>query len=386
MKISRSLIFNFLILICFLAPQIDITYLISILLFVLVSKTQINSSTNHEIYVIKGLFFFIFPISLFLSYLSIGPYFNKDVLKPILILILIFNLNENLIKFKVNKKLIFLILLTLIVSQLAYVLNIESIKQIIDKFYPFVESQMVWTHRSINDIDFINNFQIRAGGIYRNPNQYSKYINLLYIIFLSSYSFKKATNTIIILLCLFTIILTGSRSGILIFLVINLLYYRKFKFGKKLIYLFSIALIYISSQISLRVFSFISEFNSESGSLINRLDGLNYLINNTNFYEIFIGHFYNETTINSFTQDKIMFDGDLISSLFSFGIIGFVLIYLFYLKIIYKNNNFIILPIFLYGITGGLLQDLGFIILLSIIIGCQKLVKQNENYNLSKYK
>ena len=36
-------------------------------------------------------------------------------------------------------------------------------------------------------------------------------------------------------------------------------------------------------------------------------------------------------------------------------------------------------------ITGGLLQDLNFIILLSVIIGCQKLVKQNENYNLSKY-
>lgn len=382
MRVFNSNLFNVLICIGFIAPQINVFYILSIALYSIVSRNEFNMFNSKKTVFLKLSVAVIFLLSLALSWLDIGFYFNNDIIKPLLILILIYNLNDHGVKYVLNAKLIYLLFILLLVTQLAYVLNFEFIKTVIDKFYPFDESQVVWTHRSVYDIDIANNFQIRAGGIYRNPNQYAKYINLLYIVFLSSTGFEKKSHISFSLLTFLTILLTGSRTGLLVFILISLLYYRKFNVGKIFIFVAGLGMLYIASQVDLRVFDILSELSGK-GSLTHRQAGLDYLMNNTSLWELFFGHYYNEITINTLRQGQLMFDGDLISSLFSYGIIGLSILYLLYYRIIRKNKQLLLLPIFLYGVTGGLLQDLNFIILLSTIISCQELNIGNENRKLS---
>ena len=150
---------------------------------------------------------------------------KKDVLKRIIIILIVCMAGVyNLIY--VNKYLILFITFFIITSQIVYVFGISSITQIIDQIYPLNERNMVWTHRSIENINELTSVNIRAGGIYRNPNQFTKYINLLYIIILNC-RFSEKFKYLSLFLIFGSILLTGSRTGIIVFAIVNIIYFKK---------------------------------------------------------------------------------------------------------------------------------------------------------------
>ncbi|MDA7621611.1 hypothetical protein N8610_03135, partial [Akkermansiaceae bacterium] len=213
------------------------------------------------------------------------------------ILIIIFCLSENISGWKINKKFIYTILAFLIVSQLAYVFDLPQVKDMIDSVYPYDEEKTVWTHRSVYDLDELSNFQIRAGGIYRNPNQYSKYVNLIFIVILANNRYKRMNHMIFSAICLLTILLTGSRTGFAVFLVSSVVYYVKVKDIKACVCLFFFPLVYIVVNFSLRVFDVFGTLDV-GGSLNLRLSGFQYVLNNSSFLELLIGNYYSEGVIN----------------------------------------------------------------------------------------
>lgn len=373
--------FHLLLFVCFIAPQVELFYVISIILLLI---TFIHKRRNFisSILDIKVALTILLLVSWSYSVLKLGFYFNNDLLKPVVILIIIFCLSENLSGWKINKKFIYTILAILIVSQLAYVFDLYLVKDIIDTVYPYDEEKTVWTHRSVYDLDELSNFQIRAGGIYRNPNQYSKYVNLVFIVFLGSCRYKRMNHVIFSIICLSTILLTGSRTGFAVFLVSSLVYFVKVKDIKAFVCLCFLPLVYIMGNLSLRVFHF-SDTLEIGGSLNLRLSGFKYVFNNSSFLELLVGNYYSEGVINQGRYDEVMFDSDLVSLLFSFGVITTIVIYRFYYKIIGARDYWVILPIFIFSFTGGIFQDLNFIILLSALIGGQKLVRDG-NYSISK--
>lgn len=367
--VYKNLVYNFLILICFLAPQTNFIYSISIFTFIVLSVNMNKFSFSNErqliLKILKVGFSFILLLSFTSSQLKYGFEISNDILKPFILLILIYFSKIYHSRLYVKVEILFIILFLLTISQLAYIFNLELLKHFIDSYFYFDESKMISTHRSIYDV---TSFNIRSGGIYRNPNQMSKFINLLSVIFLvSSKNYKTKSKLLFLIIALISILLTGSRTGFFVFSFINFIFFRK-GFSRYIFLPILVGfLIHISNLYSLRSLKFNSLFDLNE-SLINRKDGIFYWLDNSSIFEFLIGHFYNSSTINTLIQSEIMFDSDLISSLFSFGFIGAFLIYFFYFKIILLKNLHMIFPLFFYVITSGFLFDLNFIILLTIFI------------------
>ena len=95
MRVFNSNLFNVLICIGFIAPQINVFYILSIALYSIVSRNEFNMFNSKKTVFLKLSVAVIFLLSLALSWLDIGFYFNNDIIKPLLILILIYNLNDH---------------------------------------------------------------------------------------------------------------------------------------------------------------------------------------------------------------------------------------------------------------------------------------------------
>ena len=129
---------------------------------------------NHQKFIFLALFITAFTSNLLgnenFIFLS-----TNDLIKNTLLLVFVILLAD----YKTYSLRLSMILATigfLIFSQLTYVFDLTFFKNIIDNFYPVEDRFLVWTHRSIASVQDFIDLNIRAGGIYRNPNQYSKYL------------------------------------------------------------------------------------------------------------------------------------------------------------------------------------------------------------------
>lgn len=369
-------LFNILLIGVFLLPQVNTIYALNLLLFLFILKHR------HEYFLYQKftfLFFIITSLSFALALLNPDIHYylsNKDILKPFLIVMIIL-LIGNYSRIEVNKKVLLFISVFLILSQFAYIFGIIGVTQLIDTIYPLNEEQIVWTHRSISDVNELSIVNIRAGGIYRNPNQYSKYLNLLYVLVLNV-RIKSYTKYLISLAFLISILLTGSRAGLIIFILINLLQLLT-KNNSRLLFIFIGIVVYtISRYFTLRSFDISSGFSS--GSLTKRLPNIDYILQHLNVKSLFIGNFYNEGTISNLLSNNFMFDSDFLSIFFSFGLMGLVILTIIYYKLLKLSKIKYIAPIFLYSITGGIVFDLNYFILINVILLLAQFQSKHENH------
>lgn len=366
-------LFNILLIGVFLLPQVNTVYALNLLLFLFILKHR------HEYFLFQKFTFLFFLITS-LSFALVNPdihYYlnNKDIFKPVLNVMIIL-LIGNYSRIEVNKKVLLFISVFLILSQFAYIFGIIDVIQLIDSIYPFNEEQIVWTHRSISDVNELSIVNIRGGGIYRNPNQYSKYLNLLYVLVLNV-RLKAHIKYLISFAFLISILLTGSRTGLIIFILINLAQLTT-KNNSRLLFIFIGIVVYaISRNFTLRSFDISSGFSS--GSLIQRIPSLDYIIQDLNVKSLFIGNFYNEDTISNLLSNNFMFDSDLLSIFFSFGLMGLVILTIIYYKLLKFSKIKYIAPIFLYSITGGIVFDLNYFILINIILLLAQFQSKHEN-------
>jgi len=367
-------LFNILLIGVFLLPQVNTVYALNLLLFLFILQQR------HEYFIYRKFTILFFYITI-LSFALVNPDIhydlsNKDILKPFLIVMITF-LMGNYSRIEVNKKVLLFISVFVILSQLAYIFGIIGVTQLIDMIYPLNEEQIVWTHRSISDVNELRIVNIRGGGIYRNPNQYSKYLNLLYVLVLNV-SIKSYTKYLISLAFLISILLTGSRTGLIIFILINILQLLTKNNARLLLIFIGIVAYTVSRYFTLRSFDMISGFSS--GSLTKRLPNIDYIIQHLNVKSLFIGNFYNENTISNLLNNNFIFDSDFLSIFFSFGLMGLVILTITYYKLLKFSKIKYIAPIFLYSITGGIVFDLNYFILINIILLLAQFQSKHENH------
>lgn len=116
-------------------------------------------------------------------------------------------------------------------SQVSYMFQITPVVAFVDKYYPIVWNERGITHM-IDTIDTTNYTSFRLGGIYRNPNQCAKYVSLLLAVFLINNKNKSVISQFwFLILCFFSVLLTGSRTGLVVvsLLIIIALYTSKTK-------------------------------------------------------------------------------------------------------------------------------------------------------------
>lgn len=243
--------------------------------------------------------------------------------------------------FSIKNIYIYIIFSILFLSQMAYVFHIQPITSIIDTLYPLnnwdAGEHLVNSMRENANIYNLSDF--RNGGLYRNPNQYAKFVTFLQGIFLALNSKKGFVSKLpFIVLCIFSILLTGSRTGFIItFLLAFASFYqdnRKKNLTKIIALLMIIGVIlwfFINaSSIGFRGAAIGEGLEDSAGAKLLVL--LDYLQSESNLLSLLIGHLdftlYNSGTLYGFDSEY----GYIIYCYGFLGLLAFVYFYYTLLK------------------------------------------------------
>lgn len=149
---------------------------------------------------------------------------SKDIIRVAVLMLIFFNFGQLKGK-KILKSYIYIGLFYLIISQFAGLFNVTYIYDIIRSYYASglddVEAVLLRSE-NFNIIDFGTT---RLGGIYFNPNQYARNLQIMYITMLcESKQFSKKEFIIISPIVLLSIFATGSRTSLVVMIFICILY------------------------------------------------------------------------------------------------------------------------------------------------------------------
>lgn len=232
---------------------------------------------------------------------------------------------------RVNNVYIYITFVLIFISQLAWLLNISFLTNLIDMLYPMSEyMEGAYTYMAEN-ITFENYNTFRLGGIYRNSNSCSEALCMLMGFYIANNRKLEKKTMIVLAVMMYAIIITGSRTG---FIVSGLMVSLYFIFNKRILYVLPVGIAFILFVIfggnsELRVFD-VQE--GISGSLSTKsATFISYLSNENSPIKLLFGHF---DAIKYRTMAKAgfmnTFDSDYGTLIFSYGFVGFLIILLFF--------------------------------------------------------
>lgn len=320
----------------------------------------------------------------------------KELLRnTIYILIVLITTNTKISEKHFLKLWQFIFLFTFLIAIIQF-LKLYGVNEILGNIYG--ESIHLQVSEKYSTLD-----SFRAGSIFINPNSYAKFILMFLSIIFSvnlSLKIKKLNLYFLLIAIIVSLILTGSRTGIIIGILITFYVLLINRFRKrstislkvilaiKLLIFISliVMLIVIKKDIinfnSFRIFQITSGFMN---SINYKFKTFSNMISNFNVLNFFVGMGTFENDLKFITL--IDFDiGYLITYYGSLGLILYIfMIYDFYK---YKNNNYnkykllnklLILVFVLFGFTGGMFFNLRFFSIYITLIYAN-IVQNGGNY------
>lgn len=340
----KNLLNNIYVLVIFLTPSSTIYYGVIYIFLLVLTKIKFSKRI-------------VILFSLFLSFvININGFFEtKDFLVALNIglLLLLFPFFYKKIYIKIHT--LYIIIIIVLISQLSFLFQVEPLMNLFEFIYGDENSEFKFTR-------FITS-ALRNGGLYYNPNQASKYLTSLLTLLLVL-DYKNRDKLIIAISVLFSVFLTGSRTGLLITLFI-LLGYTLFINRNKVISFFliifgSISILILgkgSRSLELKVkgsadykFNVIMDYwdkVSLDGGFLNLLFG-NFSVNYTKLSQKY----------NLDSNFNFGFDAEIGFILSSYGLF-FCLLYFFYyiylLKWINRRNFIVLIPFLIWPFTSTIL-------------------------------
>ncbi len=271
-------------------------------------------------------------------------------------------------------------LFIILVSQLAYILDISFITNLLDSLYPFEgERESMYSHmRSSITVDNMLNY--RLGGLYRNPNDCARSITLLFVSYLILFRNKRVLPFLV--LSMVGIILTGSRTGTVVgmlIIVAFVFYCRSFPtILKVLVIVATIVVTFLSasSDFVLRGLDISSGLNNSANLKWDTF--LFYFQNETSLSKILIGYL-DPFRFDSGGMAMSQFDADYGYLIFNYGLLGFagILFYSMYLWGKMSKPGRVYFILLLWMITSTIFSSyrcvFEYMLLLSLVF--------NQNYN-----
>lgn len=365
-KRSKSIIFSFAILIGFLLPHSNIVFqsiqsLTPIILSFIFYKKNIKFLNFWIIFSIIFILALSFSYNIILNE-TIGV---KEVFRffSILVLFLLFPYIPDI---DIPIPLLYIIILIIFLSQIAYVLNLQVLIFIFDAIYPYegdvVSFSSEFLLQSSNNSDLI--VHRRYGGLFHNPNQAVKYVTLLLAVFLIENKNSSFGRILPFLILIFiSLLLSGSRTGLIVGLLLVFLY--KIYLNKQInkINTFILLAVFFALFIYL-IYNF---FGTSDVRIFDIKDGIenSVLIKISWFLQFFnqldsipkylIGHFSSNSIEKLYGIPLLDSEwGELFYCLGIFGFISFTLFYFHCYKIGNKNLKFYLI-ILLWGITSTII-------------------------------
>lgn len=231
---------------------------------------------------------------------------------------------------------IYITFLVIFISQFAYIIDVPIIANLLDTFYPISEARSNEFTYMQEHITIDNMYRYRLGGLYRNPNNCARSLTMLLAVYVILNNKKRILKLLpFIFLNYYAILLTGSRTGILIATAILLLFIfvsmKTNKIWKWSIVFFLLFLLIARdyTAVDLRGFN----IEEGQGGINLKFDTFVYYLNSeSSLYRLLLGY-VDPTKFQSKVDLIAYFDSDYGNLIFCFGFIGFIsiLVYFFVL-------------------------------------------------------
>lgn len=333
-KVSIDELFvNCLIFVIMFYPPLGMFNLINplLLFYFVVRYYKFNKSKRRSV---LPLFFFLLIVLSFTLNASANPtainFVSVSQAIMISLILVFFPLIPN---FKLYDLTVFVCTLYLLFSQICYSLNISYFISFFDTFYPYEGSIISYSSDYLQSQTELLESNLRLGGLFHNPNHCSRIYTFLLAIFTIEHPRYDRKKILLLGVMLFGIVLTGSRTGLIIALCIIILdYYLKTKDNFLVFILTAIGIltIFVFDAIDFgayRAFSFSAGSETSLSSKFTRF--FSYMEGETNALFILFGHFDLRTTAEYLTGNEQL-DSEWAYMIFSYGIFSIFVLLLFY--------------------------------------------------------
>lgn len=362
MKNSLAFILTVFVFILNSGTISNIVLSILVLLLFAVNFKSVKMYMTYKLLIFCGMIFSILVGTILLE--------EVDFQRLLILLLILFSFPYEIYFSENSYKVLIGIAIYLFILQIGTGLGIGPISSYVSSFYPIDDN--IWKYGDIERLsDFKNN---RFGGVFYNPNIMGQSMLLLYgVIVKYILDNSKIRNSILIFsLFVVSITLTGSRTAMVTFIILNFFIFRKYITAKSLIFIILPILFFFVYSIDLeslvdsfRVLNFDlygskgSSGNVKISILINWLNEV-LLDHNFNFLKILFG----------IGAIPTQFDFDIGYMIQMLGFFGFTLFILFFRKI-FKDTvvkyRFVFL-LFLISIGATIIVNFRFSILIFIIL------------------
>lgn len=290
------------------------------------------------------------------------------------------------VDYKIIGRCLFATLLFIFISQLAFLFAIQPLVDFIDKYYPYEGDALGLTTDYIleRSSGSLYDIGIRYSGIYRNPNQCSRYVVLLTSALL--YISRRYIKIISVIIALISVLMTGSRTGFLVLslvVVAYMFYAEKRSMNILWIVIGAVVITFLSSKVDLSGFRAVAIEEGVDTSLATKFVWfLQFITQENSILYLLFGH---GTSANVAEYGIPLLDSEWGMAIFSYGIIGFAFyIYMlveFFKKAPSKSKAIFVNLLWIISSTVFLSyrMNLVFVITLSLI---WQYVNQTENINI----
>lgn len=231
---------------------------------------------------------------------------------------------------RLNNVYIYITFALIFISQLAWLLNISFLTNIIDMLYPINEFMEGNLEYIAENISLENYSTFRLGGLYRNSNSCSEALCMLLGFYIANNREIEKKTIFVLAVMMYAIIITGSRTGFIVSGLMVSLYFilnKRYSYIILLVIAFALYVIFGGNS-ELRVFK-VQEGVSDSLGAKNGTF-LSYLSNEDSPIKLLFGYFdaakYRTMAKLGFMNS---FDSDYGTLIFSYGFVGFFVILLF---------------------------------------------------------
>ena len=298
-----------------------------------------NKSEYRAFGLIKFLLCAVIIISLFASLAFIRHSSIKYLLSSIYLLLLVFTF-PFVGRSKIPNAFFYVAISYILLSQLIYLFEFHAIERVLELLYPISENDMNSFEYMTRNISTSNIFRFRLGGLFHNPNQCSRYVCLITAAFLVDRPYEKLKNVLpFVFLVVFSVVLTGSRSGLVVIsLIIGMFVYgnssikKNFKYAMFLGALMIIIPLFITGSDTFRGFNISQGFNNSTN--VKWTVFMDYLSQDNSPFHLLFGYADISTFSPTYTWVFGIFDSEYGNLVYCYGFLGFFLVAAFYFKAI----------------------------------------------------
>ena len=354
-KKSSIPIISFMLFVVYLFPKNIAYYTIPVLFAIIFIFDYKNIIRNIGIKTI-----FITP--LFLSLLhSIVVTGTQDIIRYLPIILMILLCRYKGISFKYVTFITTVITVILISTQIAIALDMSVVTELRNYLYPIEKD--VWAV-GVSELNLEFNRSKRYGGIYYNPNVLGQMLVFSYLFILLS-DLKLPIKFLLSSFILMSLLLTGSRTAIIIYFISTIIFYfynsnikRKY-IVKTIVIVFSFTSLFIAGVM---VESIMQGVTDPADSLyIKTYILIDYFDNISGVASILLGS----------GATNIQFDSDIGNIIANFGLLSFISIVAFIMYLYYKTEKQLryVFTIFLFMFSNTLIYNLqSSIVLLTLLM------------------